>query len=97
MKRRTGYVYDLIFAQHTLAGHPECAERLAAILGYPLRPSLILLEPEAPGGYRRDWQPRFGGFGPERHRGYAVQWFALAATLVILYLAAHARRSPPSE
>ena len=32
MKRRTGYVYDLIFAQHTLAGHPECAERLAAIL-----------------------------------------------------------------
>lgn len=72
-------------------------ERLAAILGYSLRPSLILLEPEAPGGYRRDWQPRFGGFGPERHRGYAVQWFALAATLVILYLAAHTRRSPPSE
>jgi len=72
-------------------------ERLAAILGYPLRPALILLEPEASHGYERDWQPRFGGFGPERHRGYAVQWFALAAALVMLYLATQVRRSPPSE
>ena len=52
-------------------------ERLAAILGYPLRPALILLALEASHGYERDWQPRFGGFGPERHHGYAVQWFAL--------------------
>ena len=66
--------------------------RLATILGYPLRPAVILLEPNQPQGYLRDWQPRFGGFGPERHQGYAVQWFALAATLVILYLAAHVRR-----
>ena len=72
-------------------------QRLAALLGYPLRPVLVLLEPEAPGGYRRDWQPRFGGFGPERHRGYAVQWFALAATLVILYLVTGLRRRPSSE
>lgn len=67
-------------------------ERLAAILGYPLRPALILLEPNQPQGYIRDWRPHFGGFGPERHQGYAVQWFALAVTLVILYLATHVRR-----
>lgn len=72
-------------------------ERLAAILGYPLHPALILLESEASHGYERDWQPRFGGFGPERHHGYAAQWFALAAALVILYLAAHTRRSPPAD
>ena len=24
--------------------------------------------------------------GPERHQGYALQWFALAATLLGLYL-----------
>ena len=69
----------------------------AAILGYPLQPALILLEPATPDGYERDWQPRFGGFGPERHYGYAAQWFALAAALVILYLAASTSRSPPSE
>jgi surfeit locus 1 family protein len=69
-------------------------ERLAAILEYPLQPAILLLVPEAPGGYWRDWRPRFGGIGPERHQGYAVQWFALTATLVILYLAASLRRTP---
>ncbi len=67
-------------------------DRLATILGYPLQPAVVLLEPEAAWGYGRDWQPRFGGFGPERHQGYAVQWFALAAALVILYFAANTRR-----
>ncbi|MCB1824731.1 MAG: SURF1 family protein [Candidatus Competibacteraceae bacterium] len=72
-------------------------QRLSAILGYPLQPAVILLVPEAPGGYWRDWRPRFGGFGPERHRGYAVQWFALAVALIILYVFASARRLPRSE
>ncbi len=69
-------------------------ERLAAILAYPLQPAVVLLDPEASSGYERDWQPRFGGFGPERHQGYAVQWFSLAAALVILYLTANLRRLP---
>ncbi len=72
-------------------------DRLSAILGYPLQPAVILLEPEAAWGYGRDWQPRFGGFGPERHQGYAVQWFALAAALVVLYCVANTRRLPRSE
>ncbi|MDG4554798.1 MAG: SURF1 family protein [Candidatus Competibacter sp.] len=72
-------------------------QRLSAILGYPLQPAIVLLAPEAPEGYWRDWRPRFGGFGPERHRGYAVQWFALAAALIVLYVFAGARRLPRSE
>lgn len=71
-------------------------QRLAAILAYPLQPAVVLLDPEAASGYERDWQPRFGGFGPERHQGYAVQWFSLASALVILYLAANLRRLPSS-
>lgn len=71
--------------------------RLDILLGYPLRPALILLEPGTSAGYWRDWQPRFGGYGPERHQSYAVQWFALAAALSILYLAANTRRQPHSE
>ncbi|MBE2293473.1 MAG: hypothetical protein IAF00_00925, partial [Phycisphaerales bacterium] len=71
--------------------------QLSTILGYPLQPAVILLAPEAPDGYWRDWRPRFGGLGPERHRGYAVQWFALAVTLIILYGFAAMRRSPPLE
>jgi len=70
---------------------------LSAILGYPLKPAIILLDPEANSGYWRDWQPSFGGLGPEHHQGYAVQWFALSAALVILYFASSIRREPPSE
>ncbi len=72
-------------------------DRLAAILGYSLQPAVVLLEPEAAWGYWRDWQPHFGGFGPERHQGYAVQWFALAGALIILYLVATIRRLPHLE
>lgn len=71
--------------------------RLAALLGYPLLPAAILLEPGASAGYWRDWQPRFGGYGPERHQGYAVQWFALAVALLILYLAANTHRLPRAK
>ncbi|HRD66136.1 MAG TPA: SURF1 family protein [Candidatus Competibacter sp.] len=70
--------------------------RLAALLGYPLQPAVVLLEPDAAQGYVRDWEPRFGGIGPERHQGYAVQWFALAVALIILYLAINTRRLPRS-
>jgi len=61
------------------------ADELAEALGMPLVPGLVLLDPEAPDGYVRNWRP--SDFGPERHVGYAVQWFALAVTLVIAYLA----------
>jgi len=32
-----------------------------------------------------NWEPT-PGFGPQRHLGYAVQWFGLLVTLVFLYL-----------
>ena len=54
-----------------------------ANLGF-LLPWVLLLDGGDPDGYAaRDWQP--GGLSPERHLGYAVQWFALAATLIVLW------------
>ncbi|MBK8183702.1 MAG: SURF1 family protein [Candidatus Competibacteraceae bacterium] len=70
---------------------------LAKLLNYPLQPAVILLEPGSAAGYWRDWQPRFGGIGPERHQGYAVQWFSLAVALIILYLAVNTDRLPRSQ
>lgn len=72
-------------------------QRLSSLLAYPLLPAILLLEPGASAGYLRDWQPRFGGYGPERHQGYAMQWFALAVVLLMLYFAANTRRLPRSE
>ena len=45
---------------------------------------VLLLDKDQPGGFVREWNPVV--VGPERHVGYAVQWFALAAALVILYV-----------
>jgi surfeit locus 1 family protein len=61
-------------------------------LGYPLLPMLLLLGPEQAHGYVREWRP-LPGFGPERNVGYAVQWFALAAALVLIYFFVNSRRA----
>jgi surfeit locus 1 family protein len=62
--------------------YPQAAE-LAAALGYPLADFQLLLVAEAPEGYLREWRPAF--MAPRQHLGYAVQWFALAVTLVVIY------------
>lgn len=59
-------------------------------LGYPLLPLTIRLDPAAPHGFRREWPDI--PFTPQRHLGYAIQWFALAAVLVVIYLALNIRR-----
>lgn len=59
-------------------------ERLAEALGRDLHSQLILLDPASPDGYTRDWGP--AGLGPEQHFAYAVQWFALAATAVGIWV-----------
>lgn len=66
---------------------------LSQALEYTLTDAVILLDPAAPDGYVRNWQPTFGGMGPERHIGYAVQWFALAITLIIIYIVMNFKRS----
>ena len=66
---------------------------IARLLGEPSWTSatdLVLLDPGEPDGYVRDWSPP--GFPPMRHIGYAVQWFALALTLFILWVVTNLRR-----
>jgi len=59
-------------------------------LGVRLLPMVLLLDKDQPGGFVREWNPVV--IGPERHVGYAVQWFALAAALVILYVWVNLKR-----
>jgi surfeit locus 1 family protein len=54
---------------------------------------VILLDPQEPGGYERKWLPP--GFPPLRHIGYAVQWFGLAAALVVIYFVTNTRKATP--
>jgi cytochrome oxidase assembly protein ShyY1 len=57
-------------------------EALGDVLGTRLVPAVIRLDPSIPWALTaRPLRPRFG---PMRHVGYAVQWFALAHTVVVI-------------
>jgi surfeit locus 1 family protein len=55
-------------------------------LGQPVESRILLLDASSPDGYQRSWRPSVG-FPPERHLGYAIQWFALAVTLIVIFVA----------
>jgi surfeit locus 1 family protein len=65
-------------------------DELVAMYGEPLLQPLMLLDPAVDAGFERAWEARFG-FEPERHVGYAVQWFSLSAALLVLYFVASLR------
>lgn len=50
-----------------------------------LIPGVVLLDASQPEGYERVWEAHLG-FKPERHIGYAVQWFALAAAVALTFI-----------
>lgn len=58
-------------------------QALAERLGRPVYPAVLMLAPAAGDGYRRDWQPVLEG--PAKHYGYAVQWFLMAAAVLVLF------------
>ena len=61
-------------------------EWMALQLGRPVLPWVVLLARDEADGYHRDWRPSVR-MGPEKHKGYAVQWFSLAGALVFLFVA----------
>ena len=69
--------------------YPTMQEVLAA-LSREAYPYILLLDQDQADGFVREWQP--ATFPPQRHLGYAVTWFAMAAALLILYVATHLRR-----
>ncbi|HEX6572312.1 MAG TPA: SURF1 family protein [Steroidobacteraceae bacterium] len=69
---------------------------LEQAFGQPVEARIVLLDPAAPDGYERVWRPALG-FGPERHLGYAIQWFALAIVALVLFFALSLQRVPASD
>ena len=57
-------------------------EDVSALLGQPLEPWVLLTDPDDSSTFLRSWEP--GGLPPERHLGYAVQWFAMCLALTVL-------------
>jgi surfeit locus 1 family protein len=84
---------------------PDAGEHWPKVTSYPsmrqlsdaygrgLESRIVLLDPTAPFGYVRDWQPP--GLPPIRHFSYAVQWWGFAATILVIWLVLSAPRVPP--
>lgn len=67
---------------------------LETALGAPVEARIVLLDASNPDGYERVWRPSLG-FPPERHLGYAIQWFALALVLIVIFIALSLKRPTP--
>jgi surfeit locus 1 family protein len=75
-----------------VANFPKQAD-IARLLGessWTDAADLVLLDPGEPDGFARHWSAP--GFPPMRHIAYAVQWFALALTLFVIYIVTNLRR-----
>jgi surfeit locus 1 family protein len=63
---------------------------LECLLGRPVIGGVLLLDPELPDGFVREWADL--GFPPSRHYGYAVQWFALALAAGAIFFFVNRKR-----
>jgi surfeit locus 1 family protein len=87
----TGRVYEL--AANTVEGpvwQNLPLERYRAWSKLELQPIVIQQTNDAGDGLVREWDRPDAG--ADRHRGYALQWFALAALAVVLYVVLNLKR-----
>jgi len=77
-----------------VTSYPDMAQLVAA-LGRPLASRILLLDPAAPFGYVRAWQPP--GLPPLRHFSYAIQWWSFALATLILWAVLSRRPQPPAQ
>ncbi len=83
LREATGPLLAVRDNRPRVMNYPDSAAVSAAI-GRPVYPLVLLLEGTEPDGFVREDAPTLS-FGPERHVGYAIQWWALAVTLVLLW------------
>lgn len=66
------------------------ANEIAGDLGRSLLPGVLLLDADPASGFVRAWLPT--AMPPERHRGYALQWFAFAIAAFVIFVLLHFRK-----
>lgn len=64
---------------------------ISNLLHKKVYPFIIRLDKLAPFGYARDWP--VVSMPPQRHYAYALQWFAMALVLVVIYLVLNLKKA----
>lgn len=72
---------DEPWPRHAVYPSPD---EVAAALGRDIQPFVLLMEHTEEHGFLRQWVP--SEFGPGKHFGYALQWFAMGAVLAGLLI-----------
>lgn len=75
VERQTGNI--------TLVESPDI-KIISQLLHKPVYPFIIRLDKSEANGYVREWQ--VVSMPPERHKAYAVQWFAMALLALVLFI-----------
>ena len=78
---KMGAAVDASGSWPRMAVYPS-ADEVAAALDTPVQAFVLLMAPEEQHGFLRQWVP--AEFGPGKHFGYALQWFAMAVVLAAL-------------
>ena len=66
---------------------------IAQDLGRAVDDRVLLLDADPASGFEREWTPQI--LPPERHRGYALQWFSFALAAIVIFIVLHWRRIQP--
>jgi len=64
--------------------------QLSSALGQPLASRVILLDPQVPDGYVRDWRPP--GIPALQNFAYAFEWWSFAVAAVVMWVVLSAQR-----
>lgn len=67
------------------------AELIQCLYQQPVAEGLVLLDPDAENGFVREWSDL--GIPPAKHYGYALQWFAMLVTTLVLYVLLNLKRN----
>lgn len=68
--------------EHPLRVQQIEVEKLSRLFSKQLLPFAVYLDKNEAIGYKKNWQPIV--MPPEKHRGYAFQWFSLATAWLVL-------------
>lgn len=74
--------------------YPTTADLACLFPEQSVAPGMLLLAPEAEHGFVRNWSQADARFPPSRHYGYAAQWFAFGATLLVIFFKLNLKRRP---
>jgi len=88
--------FRLAAVDESNVGWPKVVQQLEIgelekLLGVTLEPLILLLEKDDEFGFIRDWKAVYG-VTADKHRAYAMQWFALAVLLLMIYLSVNSKR-----